>query len=57
MKKYGLQIIILILCVLQTLSFITIVELRKDITNTGSYLSEKIDNVTSKVNMLSDKMK
>ena len=50
MKKYGLQIVILLL---RILSFIKITELKEDLVNPSSYLSEKIDNLTTKVNMLS----
>ena len=56
MKKYGLHILIILLIVLQIISLTKIVKLENDLNNIGNYLSTKIDNVTSKVNVLPEKI-
>jgi len=56
MKKNWVYVLLVIMCIMQIFSLVKINNLEKDLVNIGNYLSQKIDNETSKVNEILTKM-
>lgn len=50
MGKTWVYVLLVIICVMQILILVKISNLEKELDNAANYLSEKIDNETSKVN-------